>query len=143
MSSAFNAKASPAALCAMVWSAVAALLALWSLAAWALHTLATWSVSMAGALTGATPGLGAMVVPAGWVDWLPPEAVRWATGLAAWLAPLADALLQAAPALAGGLTTVAWVAWGVGVVLLVLLGAGAHLFIAHGRGRTASALRSA
>ena len=41
---------------AISWFAVLSLLALWSLAAWALHAVAVWTVSNAGALTGAASG---------------------------------------------------------------------------------------
>lgn len=40
------------------WFAVVSLLALWSLALWAVRAAAVWSVSGIGALSGATPGVG-------------------------------------------------------------------------------------
>ena len=46
-----------------------------------------------------------------------------------------ESLLQAAPALAGGVTVATWAIWGIGSALLVLLGAGLHLFIALWRRR--------
>jgi hypothetical protein len=47
--------------CVLSWFAVIALLALWSLAAWALHAVAVWTVSNAGALTGAASGAGTII----------------------------------------------------------------------------------
>lgn len=47
---------------ALSWSAMFTLLALWSLAAWALHSTAAWTVSKAGALAG---GLSVAV----WAVW--------------------------------------------------------------------------
>jgi hypothetical protein len=115
---------------ALSWFLVVALLALWSLAAWALHAVAVWTVSNAGALTGAASGAGTLTVPDWLAPWVPPDVAQWASQLMAGLAPFVDGLLQAAPALAGGLTVATWVIWGIGSLLLVLLGAGLHLLIA-------------
>ena len=116
---------------ALNWFVVVALLALWSLAAWAVHALAIWTVSHAGALTGAASGAGAMRLPEG----LAPEIMQWIAALASGLGPLVDSLLRAVPALAGGVTVVTWLVWGIVSVLLVLLGAGVHLLIALWRRR--------
>lgn len=114
----------------LTWSAVALLLALWSLAGWALHAVAVWSVSNAGALTAAASGVGSMALPDWLAPWVPTELVQAVTQMAAGFGPLVDSLLQAAPAMAGGLSVATWVIWGIGSVLLVLLGAGLHLLIA-------------
>lgn len=115
---------------ALSWFAVIALLALWSLAAWALHAVAVWTVSNAGALTGAASGAGTITVPEWLAPWVPPEVAQWTSQLMSGLAPFVDSLLQVAPALAGGLTVAAWVTWVIGSVLLLLLGAALHLLIA-------------
>lgn len=126
---------------ALSWFAVIALLALWSLAVWALHAAFLWTVSSAGALSGAASGAGTITVP-GWLAlWLPPEVAQWASRLMEASAPLVDSLLQAAPSLAGGLTVATWVIWSVGSVLLVLLGAGLHLLLALWRRRGGSGSR--
>ena len=117
------------------WFVVLSLLALWSLAAWALHAAAVWAVSNAGALTGAASGAGNLRLPDWLAPWVPAEAVQAVTTLVSGLAPLVDGLLQAAPALAGGLTVLSWVIWALVSVLLVLLGAGLHWLIALWRGR--------
>ncbi len=124
---------------AVSWFIVIALLALWSLAAWALNAMAVWTVSNAGALTGAASGAGAVTVPDWPAPWVPPQIAQWASQLLAGLGPLVDSLLQAAPALAGGVTIATWVIWGVGSALLVLLGAGLHLLIALWRRRSGNA----
>jgi hypothetical protein len=108
---------------ALSWFTIAALLALWSLAAWALHAVAVWTVSNAGALSGAASGVGGVAVPDWLAPWMPTELVQVMTSLMAGLGPWVDSLLQAAPALAGGLTWLAWVVWAFGGALLVFLGA--------------------
>ncbi|MDO9095849.1 MAG: hypothetical protein Q7U99_24805 [Rubrivivax sp.] len=123
---------------ALNWFAVIALLALWSLAAWALHAVALWTVSNAGALTGAASGAGTIAVPDWLAPWVPPEVAQWASQLMVGFALFVDGLLQTAPTLAGGLTVATWVIWGIGSVLLVLLGAGLHLLIALWRRRGGS-----
>ncbi len=120
---------------ALGWLAVIALLALWSLAVWALHAAAIWTVSNAGALSGAASGVGGLVLPDWLAPWVSPAlAQALARGMAG-LGAVVDSLLQAAPALAGGLTVASWVVWGVGSLLLLLLGAGLHLLIALWRRR--------
>ncbi len=118
---------------ALSWFLVFGLLGLWSLAAWAVHALAVWSVSNAGALTGITSGVEGLRLPEGLASWVPPEIGQVMTSLLAGFAPMMESLLQAAPALAGGLTVAAWVIWGLGSVLLLVLGAGLHLLIAMWR----------
>jgi hypothetical protein len=124
---------------AISWFAVFVLLALWSLAAWALHAAAVWTVSNAGAWSGAASdaaaGIGGLNLPEWLAPWVPPEVAQASAALLSGLGPLVESLLQAAPALAGGLTLASWVVWGIGSALLVLLGAGLHLFIAMWRRR--------
>jgi len=121
---------------ALSWFVVVALLALWSLAAWTLNAVAVWTVSNAGALSGAASGVGTIALPDWLAPWVPPEIAQWASQLAAGLGPVVDNLLQAAPALAGGVTVATWVIWAIGSVVLVLLGAGLHVLIALLRRRS-------
>ena len=121
---------------ALSWFVIVALLALWSLAAWALHAVVVWTVSHAGALSGAASGVGGIALPDWLAPWVPTELVQAITQLMAGLEPLVDSLLQAAPALAGGLTIAAWVVWAIGGVLLLLRGAGLHVLIALWRRRS-------
>ena len=115
---------------ALSWLFVVALLAVWSLAAWALHEVAAWTGANAGGLSGAVSGASTMTFPDWLAPWVPPEVAQWASQAMGGFAPFIDSLLQAAPVLAGGLTVATWVIWGIGSVLLVLLGAGLHLLIA-------------
>ncbi|MBK7262361.1 MAG: hypothetical protein IPI03_11055 [Rubrivivax sp.] len=124
---------------ALSWFLVSSLLALWSLAAWAMHAAAVWAVSNAGALTGAASeaasGAAGLRLPDWLAPWVPPEFAQALTSLLSGLAPAVESLLQAAPALAGGLTVATWVLWGLGSALLIVLGAGLHLLIAMWRRR--------
>ena len=119
---------------ALSWVLIFSLLALWSLAAWAVHAVALWAVSNAGTLTGAASGavsgVDGLRLPEWLAPWVPPEIVQAMVSLLSGLAPVVESLLQAAPALAGGLSIATWVIWGLGSGLLVLLGVGLHVLIA-------------
>lgn len=121
---------------ALSWFLVFGLFALWSLAVWAVHAVAIWSVSNAGALTGVASAVEGLRLPEWLSPWVPPEVAQTMTSLLSGFAPVVESLLQTAPALTGGLTMLSWVIWGLGSALLVLLGAGPHLLIAmwHRRG---------
>jgi hypothetical protein len=120
---------------AFSWFVIVSLLALWSLAAWVVHAIAVWTVSHAGALTGAALGVEGLRLAEWLAPWVPPEFVQAMTSLLSGLEPAVEGLLQAAPALAGGLTVATWVIWGLGSALLVLLGTGLHLLVAMWRRR--------
>ncbi len=120
---------------ALSWFVILSLIALWSLAAWAVHAVAVWTVSSAGTLTGAASGVEGLRLPEWLASWVPPEIAQAMTSLLSALAPIFESLLQAAPALAGGLTMATWVIWGFGSALLVLLGVGLHLLVAMWRRR--------
>lgn len=122
---------------AISWAVVFSLLTLWSLAAWALHGIAVWTVSQAGALTGAASGVESLRLPEWLAPWIPPETSQAITAWVVDLAPVVDSVLRAAPLLADGLTVVSWGVWGLGSAVLVLLGVGLHVLIAVWRGRGA------
>lgn len=115
---------------ALGWFMVFSLLALWSLTAWALHAVAVWTVSNAGALTGVASGVQEVRLPEWLAPWVPPEIAQGIPALLADVAPMVESLLQSTPGLAGGLTVVTWVVWGIGSALLLLLGAGMHVLVA-------------
>jgi hypothetical protein len=114
------------------------LLALWSLGAWALHAVAVWTVSNAGALSGAGSGVMGFRLPETLTAWLPTETVQWLNQLLSGVGPMVDRLLQGAPALADGVTVASWVVWGVGCALLAIVGAGLHALVAMWRRASAS-----
>jgi len=107
---------------ALSWSVTFILLALWSLAAWAFHSIAAWTVSNAGVLAGSSGTIGSLRVPDWLAPWIPPELARAFTSMLSALSPAIEAALNQAPALAGGLSVAAWIVWGVGIALIVILG---------------------
>ena len=104
------------------WFVVFSLLALWSLAAWAFHSITTWAASNAGVLAGGSGAALGLRVPDWLAPWIPPELSLAVASMLSALTPAIDALLGWAPALAGGLSVAVWVVWGIGSVFLVVLG---------------------
>jgi len=104
------------------WSVMFILLALWSLAAWAFHSIAAWTVSNAGALAGGSGAIEGLRAPDWLAPWIPPELTLAFTSMLSAAGPAIEAALNQAPALAGGLSVAVWVVWGVGSALIVILG---------------------
>jgi hypothetical protein len=97
-------------------------LVLWSLALWAFHSIAAWTVSNAGVLAGGSGAIEGLRAPGWLAPWIPPEfAVAISSTLSA-LSPAIEAALGQAPAVAGGLSAAVWVVWGIGSALIVILG---------------------
>ena len=101
---------------AIGWSLVLALLALWTLAAWALHALVGWTAANAGGLAA---GASAAEAPAWIAPWLPAELAAAVAWMQTVLGPMVDSLLAQAPALA---SVVSVAIWAIGAVVIVLLG---------------------
>lgn len=107
---------------ALSWSVMFILLVLWSLAAWAFHSIAAWTVSNAGVLAGGSGAITTLRVPDWLAPWIPPEVALAFTSMLSASTPAVEAALNQAPALAGGLSVAVWVVWGVGSALLVIVG---------------------
>jgi len=107
---------------ALSWSLVFVLFALWSLAAWALNSVASWIVSNAGFVAGSSGAIEGLRVPDWLAPWIPPELALAFTSVLSSFIPAIEAALQQAPALAGGLSVAIWVVWGLGGALIVILG---------------------
>ena len=107
---------------ALSWSVTFILLALWSLAAWAFHSIAAWTVSNAGVLAGGSGAIESLRVPDWLAPWIPPELALAFTSMLSALSPALEAALNQAPSLADGLSATAWAVWGVGSALIVILG---------------------
>ena len=107
---------------ALSWSVMLILLALWSLAAWAFHSIAAWSVSNAGVLAEGSGAIESLRVPDWLAPWIPPELALAVTSMPSAISPAFEAALNQAPALAGGLSVAVWAVWGIGSALIVILG---------------------
>ena len=107
---------------ALSWSVTFILLALWSLTAWAFHSIAAWTVSNAGVLAKSSGAIESLRAPDWLAPWIPPELALAFTSLLSTLSPAIEATLNQAPALAGGLSVAVWAVWGVGSALIVILG---------------------
>lgn len=107
---------------ALSWSVMFILLVLWSLAAWALHLIAAWTVSNAGVLAEGAGAIDGLRAPEWIAPWIPPELALALTSMLSALGPAIEPALNQAPALAGGLSAAVWAVWGVGSALIVILG---------------------
>ena len=107
---------------ALSWSVMFILLALWSLAAWAFHLIAAWTVSNAGVLAGGSGAIDGLRAPDWLAPWIPPELALAFTSVLSALGPAIESALNQAPALADGLSVAAWAVWGVGGALIIILG---------------------
>ncbi len=107
---------------ALSWSVMFILLALWSLAAWAFHSVAAWTVSNAGVLAEGSGAIEGLRAPDWLAPWIPPELALASSSVLTALSPAIETALNQAPALAGGLSVAVWVVWGVGSALIVILG---------------------
>ncbi|MHB8950918.1 MAG: hypothetical protein ACYC4S_17980 [Rhodoferax sp.] len=107
---------------ALIWFAVVSLTLLWSLAAWAFHSIAAWTILNAGTLAGGTGAIEALQVPVWLAPWVPPEFALMLKPMIAFLTPAIEAVLGWAPAMAGGLSIAVWTVWAIGAFLLIVLG---------------------
>jgi len=114
---------------ALSWSVMFILLALWSLAAWALHSIAAWAVPSAGILAGDSALVEGLRAPDWLAPWIPPEFAVAFASIQSSLGPVIDAALNQAAVLEGGLSVAIWVVWGVGSALIVILGLVCSRFI--------------
>lgn len=121
---------------ALGWFVVFSLLALWSLAAWAFHSITAWTISNAGVLAGGSGAIEGLRLPDWLAPWIPSEIALAFTSILSNLTPAIEAVLNQAPAWAGGLSAAVWVIWGIGSVLLIVTGAVAHGLIVMLRRRT-------
>jgi len=106
----------------LTWSVTFILLALWSLAAWAFHSIAVWTVANSGVLAGGSGAIEGLRAPDWLAPWIPPELALAFTSMLSAFVPAIEAALNQAPALAGGLSVAIWAVWGAGSALIVILG---------------------
>lgn len=120
---------------ALNWFLVISLLMLWSVAAWALHSLVGWTAGNAGTLAGGAGAIEVLGMPTWLEPWIPAEYASSLYAIAAYFTPAVQAVVDWVPALAGGVSMAVWIVWSIGAVLLVLLGLLSTVLIAvlHGR----------
>ena len=123
---------------ALSWSVMFILLALWSLAAWAFHSVAAWTVSNAGVLAEGSGAIEGLRAPDWLAPWIPPELALASSSVLTALSPAIEAALNQAPALAGGVSVAVGTVWGVGSALIVILGLVCSRLIAVLRRRTSA-----
>ena len=107
---------------ALNWFVVVCLFLVWSLAAWAFHSIAAWTVANAGSLAGSAGTIEALHVPAWLAPWVPSEYASSLNLIISSLMPTMQAALEWVPSVAGGLSVAVWTVWGIGAVLLIALG---------------------
>ena len=107
---------------ALNWFVVVSLFILWSLAAWAFHSLAAWTIANAGTLAGGDGAIEALQVPVWLAPWIPSEYASGLNLMISSLTPAIQTVLEWAPALAGGLSIAVWTVWAIGAALLIVLG---------------------
>jgi hypothetical protein len=126
----------------LTWLVVGLLSALWSLASWAFHSLAVWTVTALGSQAEGLPTLGARLsdlhLPAWLAPWVPEGLLQGLAEFADLFAPLLKAVLEAMPVLGEWLSPLIWVGWGLGMFLLLLLGGGLSLLLKLMQSKAAS-----
>lgn len=120
---------------AISWFVVVGLFLLWSIAAWAFHAIAAWTLTNAGALAGDAGAIESLQLPVWLAPWVPSEYVSSLNLMISSFAPAMQTALEWAPSVAGGLTIAVWTVWGIGTVLLIVLGLLATGLIASMRRR--------
>ncbi len=115
---------------ALSWFLVFALLTVWSVCVWILHSVVAWSITGAGALAGQAQQLEFLALPEWLAIWVPADVVlalnTSLAGVLPWVASISSALPAAAP----WLGLLAWIVWGVGFLLLGVGGLLLHGLIA-------------
>lgn len=127
---------------ALSWFVVLSLFLLWSLAAWAFHAVAAWTVTHAGGLAAGAGPIAALQVPAWLAPWVPPEYAVALNSMVASIGPYIEGLMAWAPTLTGGLSIAVWTIWGIGTFLLIVIGFLATGLIAFLRRRASTTAAS-
>jgi len=131
------------------WLLTGCLLALWSLAAWALHAVAQWAAGFVGAKgAGAAGGLAEVANQVGAIrppEWLaaglPAVAQAQWGAIVSTVTPWVEYALTHAPGLVAWLAPAIGVVWALGSVLLLALGGGlSALILVLKRRRSAPAM---
>ena len=125
------------------WILFALLALFWTGAAWIITASTQWAARAlaSGTAAQAARDLAALPLPDWLKFWIDPAWLQALESAMQWILQGADAGLPFAGALAGWLVPAIWIAWGMGMVLLLLAAAGAHMLLqrlARRRARTAT-----
>ena len=122
-------------LLALAWFVVLALLAVWSMCVWLLHSIAVWSTTGAGSLVAQSKQIDSLTLP-NWVGvWVPPELMLALKSSVSTVLPFVESALGALPAATAWLSPLAWIVWGFGALLLIAVGAVIHVAMSMMRKR--------
>lgn len=122
-------------LLALAWFVVLALLAVWSMCVWLLHSIAVWSTTGAGSLVAQSKQIDSLALP-NWVGvWVPPELMLALKSSVSTALPFVESALGALPAATAWLSPLAWIVWGFGALLLIAVGAVIHVAMSMMRKR--------
>lgn len=122
-------------LLALAWFVVLALLAVWSMCVWLLHSIAVWSTTGAGSLVAQSKQIDSLALP-NWVGvWVPPELMLALKSSVSTALPFVESALGALPAATAWLSPLAWIVWGFGALLLIAVGAVVHVAMSMMRKR--------
>ena len=122
-------------LLALAWFVVLALLAVWSMCVWLLHSIAVWSTTGAGSLVAQSKQIDSLALP-NWVGvWVPPELMLALKSSVSTALPFVESALGALPAATAWLSPLAWIVWGFGALLLIAVGAAIHVAMSMMRKR--------
>lgn len=124
------------------WTLFALLALFWTGAAWIISASTQWVAQTlaSGTAAQAARDLATLPLPDWLKFWIDPAWLQALESALQWALQGADAGLPFAGAIAGWLVPAIWIAWGMGMVLLVLGAAGAHMLLrrlAVRRARTA------
>ena len=122
-------------LLALAWFVVLALLAVWSMCVWLLHSIAVWSTTGAGSLVAQSKQIDSLALP-NWVGvWVPPELMLALKSSVSTALPFVESAVGALPAATAWLSPLAWIVWGFGALLLIAVGAVIHVAMSMMRKR--------
>ena len=118
------------------WFLVLALLTIWSMGVWLLHSFAAWSIAGVGALAGHSQSIAQVVLPGWAVFWAPPELIMAIKAGSETVLPWVYSALSALPNAVGWLSPLVWLLWSIGIAILVVGGVLLHAMIAMARKET-------
>lgn len=118
---------------ALSWFLIFALLTVWSVCVWLVHSVVAWSITGAGALAGQAQQLEFLALPEWAAIWLSADVLQALNTSLASVLPWLASISSAFPVAVSWLEPLAWIVWGVGFLLLGVGGLLLHGLIAVAR----------